>query len=77
MITDEQKNLLRAALGLSFYVKKPTRNWLNNIAGHEDAVADLISRDYMVERHTHGPAGKEPFYEVTDAGVALVTGAGS
>lgn len=77
MITDEQKRLLRSALGLSFYAKKPTRNWLNNIAGHENAIADLVARGFMVERHTHGPAGKEPFYEVTDAGLALVTGAGS
>jgi hypothetical protein len=71
-ITPTQLALLRAALGLSHYVRKPTRNWLpgGEATKHPDDVAALERIGYLRTRMIAGPGGYEAHTEITAEGEA-------
>lgn len=70
-LTNKEIDLLRRALGLSFYSRTtPTRNCLFLADAQHDFehIELLIERGYMQEDSTVGPRGKRYFVKATDAG---------
>lgn len=73
IVTPDLMKLLRAGLGLSHYVTKPTRNWLpeSEAQGNEAEVEKLIDMELLSRSVTYGMGGAEPVILVTDEGRRL------
>lgn len=70
ILTSTHFKLLHAALGLSYYVFHPTRNWLPDadVQAHPGEVADLVAAGLLVMAVSHGEGGTSYHYEITAAG---------
>lgn len=75
-LTINQLALLRGALGISQYVKHPTRNWLPDAQAkkHPEDVAELIRVGCFKANVIHGPGGGETTIMITEKGKMLATG---
>lgn len=73
-LTETQLDLLRSALGLSFYVTTPTRNWLpsEDIIKHATDVDELKQIGFLATKTFFGAGGKSFATTITDAGKEYV-----
>lgn len=65
--------LLHAALGLSYYVRRPTRDTLPQAdeRAHLEEVAALVALGYLAPEQYHGEGGASTSMRITEAGRAI------